>query len=184
MKFRLRLGSPEVGSGSESREPWLTPTLASPLELVETLSESMFVALLTGMSPCSVTEFSSWALKYCSHSLSSCCSGRGSEGVGSSNSPSRLRDLVASGVPELRRVRTAGLGLAGRRSRLCGLVGGRRLKLYRPCPASCGWDGLDDFRSLECLAEEAGPSSQSLPPPELPLTSLSLPFPLSLLCMR
>lgn len=80
IKLRLRFGSPALGSGSERSEPWLIPALGPPLELVDTVSESKLVwqpwASFTGtsLSLCSAGESNSWALKYCSHSLSNCCS--------------------------------------------------------------------------------------------------------------
>jgi hypothetical protein len=80
IKLRLRFGSPVLGSGSERSEPWLIPALAPPLELVDTVSESKLMwqpwasFTDTSLSLCSAVESNSWALKYCSHSLSNCCS--------------------------------------------------------------------------------------------------------------
>lgn len=105
MKLRLRFRSPALGSGSERSEPWLIPALAPPLELVDTVSESKLVWQLwasftgTSLSLCSAAESNSWALKYCSHSLSNCFSvsvWHGGSGFDSSSRPSRLRDLVES----------------------------------------------------------------------------------------
>ncbi|PNF40974.1 hypothetical protein B7P43_G08813 [Cryptotermes secundus] len=105
MKLRFRFGSPVLGSGSERCEPLLILVLASSLELVDTVSKSKLVgqvwASLSGTSPslCSVLESNSWALRYCSHSLSNCFSfslWHGGSGVGSSKRPSRLRDLMES----------------------------------------------------------------------------------------
>lgn len=126
IKFRLRLGSPEMFTGRDITDSWTTST-ASDLTAAAG-------GLLSG--GCGRRLLSSWLLRYCSHSLSSCWSVLAASIRGSTSSRmSRLRDRGADRL-------ASGEGVAElRRGRCWGLVGGRR----RPISSA---EGLDDLGNL------------------------------------